>query len=387
MQEPSVIAGSLAHVEMLDQGHAIRLSWQDGAEARFHALWLRDNALDPATRDPANGQRRITIDDIPANTIVDAVAIEGAELEVRFAPENKAARFDPQWLRQHIYDKQTPRIDGWLSNDVSIWDASLLTELPVANYAEARADSSVLADWLHAIQRYGCAMMAGLPTEDGSVCQIAELFGHVRETNYGRWFEVRSEIHPANLANTGLALQAHTDNPYRDPAPTLQLLACLENSAAGGESIVVDGFHAAQRLRMQQPQAYALLSGHCARFEYRGTGNVSLSAKKPMIEHGPDGELIAVRFNNRSAAPFTDIPYAEMPAYYEAYRAFSEIIESPGSKVSFRLAPGSMFIVDNTRVMHARSAFSGEGSRRLQGCYADKDGLRSTLTVLRKTND
>jgi len=33
-------------------------------------------------------------------------------------------------------------------------------------------------------------------------------------------------------------------------------------------------------------------------------------------------------------------------------------------------------------VLHARKAFSGIGSRWLQGCYADKDGLLSTLRVL-----
>jgi alpha-ketoglutarate-dependent taurine dioxygenase len=38
--------------------------------------------------------------------------------------------------------------------------------------------------------------------------------------------------------------------------------------------------------------------------------------------------------------------------------------------------------VDNTRVMHARSQFSGSGQRWFQGCYADKDGLLSTLAAI-----
>ena len=37
---------------------------------------------------------------------------------------------------------------------------------------------------------------------------VAALFGFVRETNYGKWFEVRTEVNPANLAYTGLGLQA-----------------------------------------------------------------------------------------------------------------------------------------------------------------------------------
>jgi gamma-butyrobetaine dioxygenase len=33
-------------------------------------------------------------------------------------------------------------------------------------------------------------------------------------------------------------------------------------------------------------------------------------------------------------------------------------------------------------VLHARKAFSGTGKRWLQGCYADKDGLLSTLVAI-----
>jgi gamma-butyrobetaine dioxygenase len=35
-------------------------------------------------------------------------------------------------------------------------------------------------------------------------------------------------------------------------------------------------------------------------------------------------------------------------------------------------------------VLHARTAFAVAGDRHLQGCYADLDGLLSTLAVLRR---
>ncbi len=96
-----------------------------------------------------------------------------------------------------------------------------------------------------------------------------------------------------------------------------------------------------------------------------------------MIELAPDGELIAVRFNNRSLAAITDVPFDQMAGYYDAYRRFGEIIDDPSMQVAFRLNPGEAFVVDNTRVLHARKGYSGEGTRWLQGCYADMDGLRS----------
>src|SRR5438876_1025702 len=130
---------------------------------------------------------------------------------------------------------------------------------------------NALGRWLAAVRRYGFAVMTETPTGSGSLCKVAELFGYVRETNYGRWFDVRAEVNPNNLAYTNLGLQAHTDNPYRDPVPTLQILSCLENTVDGGESVVVDGFRAAQRLRDEDPKSFDLLTRHCARFEYAGS--------------------------------------------------------------------------------------------------------------------
>jgi len=83
-----------------------------------------------------------------------------------------------------------------------------------------------------------------------------------------------------------------------------------------------------------------------------------------------------------------------MADYYAAYRAFAEIINDPSMELGFKLDPGECFVVDNTRVMHARTAFElkssagGDGEkavgRWLQGCYVERDGLFSRIAVLQK---
>jgi gamma-butyrobetaine hydroxylase len=374
---------TIAEATILDNGGALRVRWRDGAWARFHAIWLRDNAQDPATRDSKNGQRLVTVLDVPEDTrVAEARATARGGLAVTFAPEGKTVEFASAWLRARRYDRPAPAAEGWTGPEIERWDAGLQGRVPVAAWAEARADRRALGAWLADIRRCGFALMRGVPAESGALCKVAALFGYVRETNYGRWFDVRAEVNPSNLAYTNLGLQAHTDNPYRDPAPTMQILACLENSVEGGDSIVVDGFAAAGRLLAEDRRGFGLLSRYCARFEYAGAAGVRLSARKPMIELAPDGELVAVRFNNRSAAAITDVPYDDMPAYYAAYRRFARIVEDPAMAVTFKLAPGELFIVDNTRVLHARKAFSGSGKRWLQGCYPDKDGLLSTLAAI-----
>jgi hypothetical protein len=73
-------------------------------------------------------------------------------------------------------------------------------------------NSEALREWLTSIQRYGIAKLDNGPVENGALLRVAELFGYIRETNYGKWFEVRTEVNLSNLAYTGLGLQAHTDN-------------------------------------------------------------------------------------------------------------------------------------------------------------------------------
>jgi gamma-butyrobetaine hydroxylase len=370
-----------------DDGQCLTLTDHgSGASARFHAVWLRDNAWDEATRSPGNGQRLITLADIPADLAITGAAVNAAGLQVTFSNEAAPITYDPSWLMDHRYDRTGPVLArGWLPPGIRCWDSALGNALPTARLGDIQQDEAALRDWLGDLVTYGFAHLSDGPVEDGALMKVVDLFGYVRETNYGRQFEVRTEINPTNLAYTGLGLQAHTDNPYRDPVPTIQILYCLESSAAGGDNMVVDGFAAARRLRDENAAWFDVLTDHCARFEYAGGNDTRLVARRPMIELAPDGELVGIRFNNRSAAALTDIPFEAMKTYYDAYRRLGEIIDDPAMEVSFRLEPGECFVVDNTRVLHARKAYGGTGHRWLQGCYADRDSLMSRFRVLSDT--
>ncbi len=371
----------MATLTVHDNGNYLAIQVQ-GKATRFHAMWLRDNAWDSETRAVGNGQRLLALRDIPATTTITSATISGEEITLLFAPEGKSVTYQLGWLMDNAYDKSDSSDIGWTAASVETWDSDLMSDIPVADFTKINADDHALAGWLGQVARYGFGKLENGPVTDLALMQVVDLFGYVRETNYGRHFEVRTEVNPKNLAYTGLGLQAHTDNPYRDPVPSLQVLYCLESSAAGGENMVVDGFRAALRLREENPDWFDVLSRYCARFEYAGEDGVVLRSRRPMIELSPDGELIAVRFNNRSLAAVTDVPFEKMDSYYAAYRRLGEIIDDPEMEVTFRLNPGESFVVDNTRVLHARKAYSGAGTRWLQGCYADKDGLLSKLASL-----
>ncbi|UWP98507.1 2-trimethylaminoethylphosphonate dioxygenase [Aliiroseovarius crassostreae] len=371
----------MSEVKIDPQGQVLTLTL-NGEDTRFHAMWLRDNAWDEDTRAPGNGQRLVALRDIPANTAISAASVERGLLTVTFTPEMKTVTYDLGWLADNTYDRPAPEARGWLGPRIEAWNSDLMGNVPVGDFAELSKGGDALKDWLGQVTKYGFGKVVNGPVESGALFKVVDLFGYVRDTNYGKHFEVRTEVNPTNLAFTGLGLQAHTDNPYRDPVPSVQVLYCLESSAAGGENMVVDGFAAALRLRDENEDYFNVLADHCARFEYAGEDGVCLTSRRPMIELAPDGELIGVRFNNRSLAAVTDVPFEKMETYYAAYRRLGEIIDDEAMEVTFRLDPGEGFVVDNTRVLHARKGYSGEGTRWLQGCYSDKDGLRSTYDAM-----
>lgn len=351
----------------------------------FPAVWLRDNCRCPQCRDPRSGQKLFTITDLAADLDIDRVETDASApktIAVTFAPDGHRSVFETEWLEAQ---RAPSPGDGRTEQDKELWvadDLDLHGRLPIGGWASYRERDEERLRLLRAVQRLGFVIVRGTPTEDRTVLRVAESFGHVRATNYGEVFEVRVEADPTNLAFTGLAIGPHTDNPYRDPVPTIQLLHCLSNAVAGGESGLVDGFRAAATLRDEDPVAFGVLTKTPVPFAWSDS-TASLRAEQPLIQTDGRGRIREVRFNNRSMQPVR-LPHGELVAFYAAYRAFAEIIKRPQLLLTFRLEPGDCLIFDNVRLLHARTAFADTkgGSRHLQGCYADLDGLNSTVATL-----
>ncbi|WP_042220443.1 2-trimethylaminoethylphosphonate dioxygenase [Kutzneria albida] len=335
------------------------------------AVWLRDNCRCAKCRDPRTGQKLFDITDLPDPiTVTDRVEDEFA-VHLVFGPDGHRSTFDRAWLHENQPGRgeQDFRVESakdlWPSIDppVFTWGGP---ELP----------------WLESVLCRGFAVLSEVPVEPGAVLRVAESFGYVRETNYGRLFHVRVEAEPNNLAFTGLPISPHTDNPYRDPVPTVQLLHCLENAVEGGETTLVDGFHAAAVLRERDPAAFRALSGTPVTFEFADRDAV-LRASRPLIGVDPRGRIREIRFNNRSLRPL-GWSAEEITEFYRAYRVFAELLAEPAHQVRMRLNPGDCLVFDNTRVLHARTGFADTGRRHLEGCYADLDSLASRVEVLRR---
>ena len=66
--------------------------------------------------------------------------------------------------------------------------------------------------------------------------------------------------------------------------------------------------------------------------------------------------------------------------FYQAMRAFDDIMNDPKNHIRLKMQPGDMVTVKNQRVLHGRSELEGGVSgRHLQCGYMDWDEIRSEL--------
>ena len=242
------------------------IDWSDGQQSRLAALWLRDHCQRPESRDPRNGQRLLNVTDIPENIAIESAEIANDAIRIRFTPESWESDYDLGWLRRNCYCINQPFDDRAASNK-RLWNASSFAGgLPRYSWQDFTDEEQYQYKALRDFAQFGFVLLEDVPCVDGQVLQVVDSIGFTRETNYGPLFEVRTVIDPNNLAYSNLGLGCHTDNPYRDPVPTIQLLHCLESSTDGGDSIFVDGFNAAAKLREGSPALFDVLVNNWINF-------------------------------------------------------------------------------------------------------------------------
>jgi gamma-butyrobetaine dioxygenase len=358
---------------------ANELTIELSADNRFpiHPLWLRERCQDSKSLDLRTGQRLEDPSDVDLQLgLTSVVEVEPGRYRIRFTDGHEADFLGREILAEAAlppgdHDCPAPRL----------WDGTL-KELPRATWS-GTPTPEVKAEWLASFLEFGFIIFTGVPTESQTVLQVGSVFGYVRDTNFGAYFDVRSVPDANDLAYTSIFLDPHTDNPYRSPVPGVQLLHCLANETTGGLSTLVDGFAAAEALRAQDPEGFGILARTPVRFRFRDI-DTELVRSAPLIEMGGASGIEAINFSPRlDYVPL--LRPQELAAYFRARKAFDHLLRSPRFEIRFLLGSGDLMMMDNRRLLHGRTAFDPrEGLRHLQGCYIDLDGPRSVYRVLRR---
>lgn len=264
------------------------------------------------------------------------------------------------------------------------WNSSLRAELIRHDWKRMNEDP-VFKAALEAFLRYGFIVLHDVPTLPEQILEVAAKFGYLKETNFGKYFEVYSKPSANDLAYRSVRLGPHTDNPYRDPVPGIQLLHCIVNETTGGLSTLVDSLSVVERLRQEDPVGHALLRDTPVTFQFIDQGT-RLITRRPMIQTDTDGRTLGVHYSPRlDSLPLLDDESTR--SFHRARRRLAELFNDPEFELCFKLAPGELMLFDNSRVLHGRTEYDPtEGHRHLQGCYIDLDGPRERFSSLELRN-
>jgi gamma-butyrobetaine dioxygenase len=366
--------------DAVNRARWVEVSWDDGACARFHHVWLRDNCACDQCVHPITKEQTHELVAAPETNPARSVAVSpDGGLDVVWEADGHHSRYHPGWLREHRYDGVS--VGG---GDARIlWDAATPGVPPTFDGRAVLADDEALLEWLVALRNLGVAKLVGVPSEPNRVGEVAERIGIVRETNFGRLWDVRSESAPITNANTPLSLPPHVDLATREYQPGLQFLHCIENSARGGDGVYLDGFRVVEVLREEHPDDYRVLTSVPWQWANRSKVSDYRWSSTPIVVDR-SGTVVEVRVGNWLRAPLA-VPFDDVEAAYAAYRRLFELTYRDDLAVRVSFSPGDLMAFDNRRILHGRDAYTaGDGARWLRGCYSERDELESRIRLLER---
>lgn len=402
---------SLVHDEtnigQLDGKHAKNIVVNiDGEPKTFDAVFLRDSCTCSQCRDPHSKQKLFQTSDIPEDLEGKSKTVEdpekGLSIEVEwktdvkgYGPEHRT-QHSIGWLRRALNTELDLR-GGVRYDDRVLWDRKRIEkDNKWVDYNDYMSHDSTLFDALTHLNRYGLLFIKNCPDSEESVVHLASRIGTLKDTFYGRTWDVRSKPKAENIAYTPQFLGLHMDLLYTSNPPHLQLLHSLRARCPGGESFFSDSFHAANQLHRQSTAKFRTLATfpvtyhyHHPTHHYQFTRNVIDLFPTPKYSD-PNPTNLAIKRVNWSP-PFQG-PFeanigshnsTSLRSYVAAAHAYEKLLSSEDNLYEYRLNEGECVIFDNRRVLHARKAFDAtKGERWLKGAYVDDDVFFSKLRVL-----
>jgi gamma-butyrobetaine dioxygenase len=205
----------------------VMVEWANDRVSHFSNFWLRDNC--PQLRHAQTKHRVVETSEIPRDVSPRSVAVTpGGDLVITWEHDNHVSTFTPQWLQAHDYGSGARH-----ANYVpTLWGPSIGESMPSASYPALVENATIRRTFLEGFVRYGVGILNDVPCVPGTVLEVAGLLGELRNTSWGLVFDVISMEDANSLAYTNLPLVVHTDEGYRDPAPTVQLQHFLRADAA-----------------------------------------------------------------------------------------------------------------------------------------------------------
>ena len=183
-------------------------------------------------------------------------------------------------------------------------------------------------------------------------------------------------MHTLSVSLTGM-LVFHTLK-FEGPKPCLNSL--------------VDGEKLRQTIRAEHPRHYQILCNVPLSYHHWDKDYRYLNSFIPFKVDPDTDKLRELHFNNHDRLPLSEAsldallkihPDGTLLDVYEAIQTVIRTSKQEDIQYKIHLEPGNLLIIDNHRLMHARSEFKGH--RVLVATYMDKEDLLSTVLSITGT--
>jgi Taurine catabolism dioxygenase TauD, TfdA family len=389
--------------------------FNDDGTPKINQILLRDSCRCSLCIDGSTLQRKFVTAHIPADIqgIFKGRSNRGRvkvgwKNDIPGYPRDHQSVYSQEYLRQLT----SPAPASPVARPRLRWDkASFEKRASWTKYDDFVNDTSAYKCAMSALHRDGLIFITDAPSDPNSVATMANRLGPIRNTFYGSTWDVKSVSDSKNVAYTNQHLGFHMDLLYMANPPGYQLLHCLKNSCAGGESRFADTFQAARLLRLNGRRYYDMLRQYKVEWVYENDGQ-SYRQRRATIQEAArfvgseenarrrmkfaalgrdfrgEVEQAELAYVNWSP-PFQGMLYynAEHPErldlFLEASKEFDRILNSEDMVVELKMEEGTCAIFENRRIVHARNAFDvGDGERWLRGAYVDEDAFWSRCRVI-----
>lgn len=368
---------------------AVYLYDNASSAAALHPIPLRESCLCGSCRDSASGQKKYTSVDIPSNIYIADAAASEQGLAIKFG--NDIPRYAEAGHVTHLPWDAVQTVLGRISpaqatpvwpasalerTGVTFWDARTLDQqIRRIDYDEFMAEGDAFWEAVADISRLGLVFISNVPRDEDSVVRITTRIANIKETFYGRTFDVRAKPDAENVAYTSGYLGLHQDLMYLKDPPMIQVLHCMDNSCQGGESLFSDGERAA---RILWDLAGERVTTDLVPYEYAKHG-YSYRRLRPLVQLDDKGEFENVFWSPPFQGRHDGSTLGEgMEKWLVDAKTLHEAINHPDAMWQAKMKPGECVIFNNLRVMHGRTAFDAAGgSRWLRGTYIAADDFLS----------
>ena len=360
-----------------NQINGLDILFSNGSSSCFPWLWIRDQSESEVDLHPDSKQRQIDVfSETPDNTIINStIDHKNKSVIVRWQDQTYSSiSFE---LLESMATVCLPSAQAL--NHGTHWNSAREIKIfPEMSYEDFMKNDGP-KKWLNHIQRSGFVLVSGAPVTPESTQELMERMAYVRNSIFGGFSVWDNQLeNPDDTAFTSLAIEPHTDGTYVHDAPGLQTLHCLKKDSIGGENQLVDGLAIAEKMRIEYPEYFKILSKINIPGRYIKT-DTYLEAKRPLFRVNDEGNIVQVSFNNHDRAPFR-LDNESMIKFYDAYKVFHNLANDKNRQFQFMLEPGIVLTFDNWRLLHARSELTGY--RQLCGGYHNREDFESKLRLI-----